>query len=120
MTDRLIKVLEQGKTVLRGLRMCSGNPMLAVSEDETLDVSFDWSAWLGSDTISSVENEVTGVTVSGAANDTTTASFNVSSNHSGFVQHRITTAAGNVKEVLLLVQVDGFPVNSDYGIGWRV
>ncbi len=120
MTDRIVKVLEQGKFVLRGIQKTGNNPILALDSDETLDVNFDWSTWLGSDTIASVANEVTGVTIASATNDTTTASFNVSGSYSGYVEHRITTAAGLTKEVMLFVYVDDFPVSDDYGLGWRL
>jgi len=43
MTDRIVKVLEQGKFVLRGIQKTGNNPILALDSDETLDVNFDWS-----------------------------------------------------------------------------
>lgn len=120
MSDRVIKILEQDKMVLRGLKNLRNRPVLEIDEDEVVSVNFDWSEWLGSDTIDSVTNEVTGVTVSSEANDTTTASFNIAASYSGFVEHRITTAGGLTKEKLLFVTVNGFPVNDDYGLGWRL
>lgn len=116
----MIKVLEQDKVVLRGLRARGNRPVLEIDEDEVVNVNFDWSEWLGSDTISSVTNEVTGVTVSGASNTTTTATFSIAASYSGFVEHRIVTAGGLTKEKLLCVVVNGFPVNDDYGMGWRL
>jgi hypothetical protein len=120
MTDRLIKVLETGKLILRGLKGRGRAAVLNMDDDETLNLTINWSDWLGSDTISGVTNEVTAATVSGASNTTTTATFTVNSTHSGWIQHRITTAAGLTKELLILVEVAGFPVMDDYGLAYRL
>lgn len=120
MTDRLIKVLEQGKLILRGLKGRGRAAVLNMDDDETLNLTINWSDWLGSDTISSVTNEVTGATVASPSNTTTTATFNVSGSHSGWIQHRVTTAGGLTKELLILVEVAGFPVMDDYGLAYRL
>lgn len=114
----MVKVLEQGKLILRGLKRSGSNAVLFLDSDETLDINFDWTSWLGSDTISSVTNNVTGISVTSETNDTTTASMNVSANYSGFLEHRITTAAGLTKEMKVFVSVDGYAISDDYGIGW--
>jgi hypothetical protein len=120
MTDRYIKVLEQGKTILRGLKP-RGNAVVALQdENETLDYSVNWSGWLGSDTIASVSNTTTSLTLSGASNTTTTAAFTLSGSTSGWLEHRITTAAGRTKELLILLEVSGFPISDDYGLRIRV
>ena len=118
MTDRLVKVLEQGKLILRGLKRDGSNAVLSLDSDETLDLNFDWSDWLGSDTISSVTNNVTGVSVTSETNDTTTASMNVSATYSGLIEHRVTTDGGLTKEMKVFVSVDGFAISDDYGIAW--
>jgi hypothetical protein len=119
MTDRYIKVLEQGKTVLRGLKP-RGNAVVASQDsDESLNYSVNWSTWLGSDTIASVQNETTGISLSAASNTTTTAAFTISGRTSGWLQHRITTTAGRIKELLILVEVAGFPIQDDYGRAWQ-
>lgn len=121
MTDRLVKILEQDKHVMRGLMRRGKAAVLTIDDNETLDVTFDWSHWLGSDTIDSVTNEVSGgASIASAANTTTQASFNVSGNSTGWVQHRITTAAGLTKEQLLFVEINGNPVADDYGSAWRL
>jgi hypothetical protein len=120
MTDRLIKVLEQGKLICRGLKHRGKNVSIAQDSDETLSYSVDWSTWLGSDTIASVINEATGVTVTGASNTTTTTTFNLNASRTGWVEHRITTAAGLTKELLLVVEIDGYPLQDDYGYAWQV
>jgi hypothetical protein len=103
MTDRIVKVLENGRFVLRGVHKRGRGVLIFVDEDETLPVTFDWSNWLGTDTISSVANETHGPTVSGASNTTTTATFKVNASGDGYIEHRITTAAGSVKELRLTV-----------------
>lgn len=120
MTDRYVKILQQGKTILRGLKP-RGNAIVALQDrNEVLDYEVDWSGWLGSDTIASVENVVTGPTVSNASNTTTTATFSLSGSSSGFVEHRITTTAGRIKELMVLLEVDGAPIVSDYGYRVRL
>lgn len=119
MTDRIIRVLEQGKTVLRGLKP-RGNAIVAShQETDALDYTVDWSRWLGSDTIASVSNTGTGLTLTGQANTATTATFTLSGSSSGWLEHRITTAAGRVKQLLLLLEVAGFPISPDYGLRIR-
>ena len=104
MADRIVKVLETGKLILRGLKGRGRAAVLNMDDDETLNLTINWSDWLGSDTISSVTNEVTAV----------------NSTHSGWIQHRITTAGGLTKELLILVEVAGFPVMDDYGLAYRL
>jgi len=114
MADRLIKMLENGRMVTRGIGQKSTGAILELDLDETLPISVDWSDWLGTDTISSVTNEPTSVSVSNESNTTTTAAFSVSGSP-GVIEHRITTAAGTIKEMRLYVDAVGFPVTDDYG-----
>jgi hypothetical protein len=116
MADRLVKVLENGRLITRGLNTLGSNPILFIDEDETLAVSFNWTDWLDGDTISSVANSSHGPGVSGASNTTTTATFRVSATRDGYIEHRITTAAGNVKELNLLVRAQS--TGRDYPTGW--
>lgn len=120
MSDRLVKILEQGKLVLRGLKRSGSNAILFLDSDETLNITFDWSAWLDDDTIASVTNNVTGVSVSNESNTTTAATMNVSANYSGFLEHRITTDGGLTKEMKVFVSVDGYAISDDYGIAWSL
>lgn len=108
MADRSILVLQQGKLVSKGLAKRGQKPVLYLDEDETLTLTIDWSAWLDSDTIVSVINETSGVSVTGESNTTTEVSFTVSASaySGGYIQSRITTAAGQTKEVTLLVEVE--------------
>ena len=65
----------------------------------TLDVRFDWSALLGSDTIASVAWSVSGVTAGATSNTTTTATQRISGGSAGTtatVECTITTAASYV------------------------
>lgn len=120
MTDRYVKVLEQGKLIRRGVKARGRAVVANQDSNETLSYSVDWSGWLGSDTIASVTNTTTGITVSGASNTTTTAAFTLTSTRSGWLEHRITTAAGNIKELIVYLEVDGHPVADDYGVSWQV
>jgi carbohydrate-binding DOMON domain-containing protein len=88
-------------------------------ETETLDYSVNWVTWLGTDTISSVTNTVTGLSISNASNTTTTATFRLSGSISGWLEHRITTAGGRTKELLILLEVSGYPIRDDYGLKIR-
>lgn len=106
MTDRLIKVLEGGRYVTRGLGMRRSGPVLEISDGETLTVTVDWSGWLGDLTISSVSNTVQGVSLTSAANTTTQASFDVSATASGWIEHIITTSDGQKKRLNILVRHD--------------
>lgn len=70
--------------------------------DARLDYTFDWSAWLGSDTISSatVTADV-GLTVESTTNDNTTVTAWISGGTVGQVYKiacKVTTAAGRVDE----------------------
>jgi len=105
MTDRLIKVLEQGRILTRGINKDGSRAFMVKDHDETLPITVDWSAWLGTDTISSVTNEAHGPGVSSASNTTTKASLTISGN-SGHVEHRITTAAGAIKELTIIVNAE--------------
>ena len=104
MTDRTVFVLEQCKISAKGLGLSGQHPILYLDEDEKLTVVVDWSQWLGTDTIASVENEATLATVTNPTNDTTSATLTLNSRYSGYVEHRITTAAGQVKELKILVK----------------
>ena len=114
MTDRIVKVLENGRLVTRGLDQKSTGAVIALDDDETLNVTFDWSGWLGTDTISSVVNDATTTTVSSESNTTTTATFFISGD-AGLVEHRVTTAAGLTKELKLWVDAPGYALTDDYG-----
>ena len=75
----------------------------------TLDYGFDWSLWLGVDTISSVAWTIeTGITQSNASNTTTTATVWLSGGEVGTeytVTCRITTAAGRIDERSMAIRV---------------
>lgn len=118
MADRLIKVLENGRAVVRGVSERRAGPLVEISDDETLTVTVDWSGWLGSNTISSLANSAQGVTVSGASNTTTQASFDITATASGWVEHVITASDGQKKRIDILVAHDE-PMNRfDYRECW--
>ena len=114
MADRLVKVMENGRIISRGLDKVRGGVSISLDPDETLNVTISWAGWLGSDTIASVANEVDGLSVASESNTTTQASFTVS-NGPGLVQHRITTAAGNTKELKVWADTHEAVRSCDYG-----
>jgi len=102
-TDRLVKILEQGKLITRGCESDAGNVLIELDDDTSLDYTFDWSAWLGSDTIASTENEATGPDVTEKSATTTQVVLTISGN-GGLIEHRITTAtSGETQELRILV-----------------
>lgn len=103
MADRLIRVRENGRIATRGLSRDGQGCRIAIDENETLPITIDWGDFLGADTIESVTNAATSASVSGASNTTTTASFLISSNSCGMIEHRITTAAGTTKEIPIYI-----------------
>lgn len=79
--------------------------------DEILDFVIDWTAWLGSDTISSSNFTVvtSGITKDSQTNDTKTATVRLSGGTAGNtyqVTNRIDTAAGLRAERTIEIQVD--------------
>lgn len=114
MTDRLIKMLENGRSVCRGVSKRSDGVAMMLAEDETLNITVDWSDWLGSAEIASVTDEATGVSVT-SSNTTTTATLTVSA-PPGIIQHRITTDGGEVKELRVYVNCPTGDVSDDYGL----
>lgn len=97
MTDRTIIFGENGKCSTRGIRQVSEAGFMAWQrDDDTLTYVLDYSNWLGSDTISSVTREYSGTTGSGTSNTTTTATQKLNSD--GYLDIKITTAAGMIKQ----------------------
>lgn len=103
MTNRLVKMLENGRIVVRGLFRRGGGVEVQMDRDESLPVSVDWSGWLGADTISSVTNAAAGASVSGESNTSDTVSFTLSGRSTGYLDSRITTSSGKVKELRVFV-----------------
>lgn len=113
MADRLIKVLENGRLLTRGLANLEGAVQAYVGKDEALTFTVDWSNWLGARTIASVANEVHGPTLT-ASNTTTTASLTVS-RAPGTIYHRITDSDGQTKELRIHVRSPDQSAVRDYG-----
>ncbi|WP_025899060.1 phage fiber-tail adaptor protein [Sneathiella glossodoripedis] len=82
----------------RGLSVGStGNLIAYQDKDETLDYTIDWSAWLGSDTISSVAYTANGITLTSSSNTTTSVTV-WTTGTAGELVMTITTTAGRVKQ----------------------
>ena len=77
--------------------------------DSVLDYKFDWSTWLGADTISTSSITVpTGITLDSDTNDTTTATAWLSGGSVGSsytVTNRIVTAAGRTADRSITIKV---------------
>lgn len=117
MADRLINILENGRTIQRGLSHRRAGPLIEMRDGERLTVTFDWSGWLGSTTISLVSNSPQGVSLSSEANSDTQASFDVQATASGWVEQTITASDGQKKQIVLLVRHDEPANMHDYGFG---
>lgn len=77
--------------------------------NESLDYGFDWSAWLGTDTLAtSTWTLPTGLTAGAPANTTTGTTQYISGGALGqdyIVKNQITTAAGRTAERSAILQV---------------
>lgn len=104
-----VRVLDNNRIAVRGASRRDFGVGLTVDYDERVPVTVDWSAWLGSDTIASVTNEAVGSGVTAASNTTKTASFSITRPNYGLIEHRITTAAGHIKEIAFHINgAEGF------------
>ena len=102
MADRIVKVREQGKLTMRGLKPFDDGCMIEMDRDDILSVDVDWSHWLGGDTIASVQNVANTATVTDESNTTTVATLTLGG-QSGRIEHRMTTAGGLRKELQIYV-----------------
>lgn len=115
MADRLVKVLENGRLVTRGIFRRGRGVEILLDRNEVLPITVDWSGWLGTDTIASVTNAASGASISNEANTTTQASMTVSGASCGYFDNRITTAAGSIKELRVYVRSFDGMREKDYG-----
>lgn len=115
MADRLVKVLENGRMVTRGIFRRGRGVEILLDREESLPVTIDWSGWLGTDAIASATNETSGPSLSNEANTTTQTSMTVSGASCGWFDNRITTAAGAVKELRVYVRNYSGMREKDYG-----
>jgi len=104
MADRIIRMRENGRATTRGVTTRGdGSFHLAIRDShDVLPVIVDWAAWLGDDTIASVENDATAADVTAESNTATQASFSLSG-EIGYFEHRITTTAGATKTIVVSV-----------------
>ncbi|MEL7452476.1 MAG: hypothetical protein AAGJ50_03780 [Pseudomonadota bacterium] len=117
--DRVVRVLEQGRIVTRGLACRGIEPLLYLQDRETLAISIDWSEWLGADTITAVDNAAECVTVVAESFTPTSASLTLRSRYGGCVEHRITTTSGETKVLRINVDVSyGRRRRRDYDYRW--
>jgi len=112
-TDYLVKVLEQGKMITRGIQDVDNDLYLEMDDDEIKLVTFDWSKWLGSETVSTKATETDGPTVVESSPSTTTTTVLISGD-GGLIQHRVTTSGGRKEEKKIYVNSDRVARFSDY------
>lgn len=96
-------VLGNNRMATRGVSREGRGVSVDIDDDETTPITIDWSGFLEADTIASVVNNATSATVSVESNTTTTATFSVQANSPSLIEHRITTAAGTVKELPIFI-----------------
>lgn len=104
MTDRQIILAENGRASTRG-------PIRQISEalfetyhrdDDVLTYTVDFTGWLGSETISSVARETSGVTAAGTSNTTTAMSQRLSGQ--GWIDFKIVTSGTQTKQIRLVIR----------------
>lgn len=111
----LIKVLDNGRILTRSANALNGTAaLIEQGHQASTDWTVDWSDWLGAQTIASASNEtygpsVTEPTISGAQTAITI------SGDSGWIIHRITTSAGQIKELRIRVKGPETIMRDDYG-----
>ncbi len=115
MADRLVRVLENGRLNTRGLNDMGSYVCLTLDDDETLTLTINWTDWLGTEAISSTENEVSGPTAGSITTASGVNTFTVSGSP-GWIQHRITTDGGQTKELRIRVQSPEPVIRDDYGM----
>lgn len=98
-----IRILSNDRFTISEGGRSNGGAAFWMADNEVRPISIDWTGYLGSDTIASVTNEVTSATLTDATNTTTGASFKIQADGAAIIQHRITTAAGAVKEFPIFI-----------------
>lgn len=106
MSDRRLLVLENGRINSRGLSFVDGKHQLFMDGEDVLDVTIDWSNWLGSDTIStSTFSSDGGASIDSSSNTTTTATVTISGEDgTSKIEHKIVTANGLTKILKFLTR----------------
>lgn len=102
MTDRTIIFAEGGRASCRGVTQTSEAKFLAWQRDDD-DLTYVWNFanWLGSETISSVTREGSGVTAAGTSNTTTTMTQRLTGQ--GYMDFKIVTSGTQTKQFRLII-----------------
>lgn len=102
MADRTIIFAENGRCSTRGIRQQSEARFLAWQrDDDNLTYLWDFANWLGSETISSVAREGSGVTAAGTSNSTTTMTQRLTGQ--GYMDFKIVTSGSQTKQFRLVI-----------------
>lgn len=115
MTDRIVKVLENNHLITRGISHINRRLYANQTSDESQPYTFDFTSWLGDDTIASVTSEGRGASITPVFDDTTVSATLSSFSGGGWIKLRITTAAGSTKELTIYTQQTNGGYADDYG-----
>jgi len=103
MADRTILLAENGRYSLRGIKAVSPQEFMAYQEDnDALTYTLDYSNYLGSDTISSVARQSSGVTVTNTSNTTTQVIQRLKG--FGYIDITTTFAGGDVNKLRITIR----------------
>lgn len=86
----------------------AGRPVYTKDPDAVLDYSYDWTAWLGTDTISALSVIGSGVVIDESSHADGVATAWVSGgtlNAKATVTFRVTTAAGRVDDRSIVLKI---------------
>lgn len=85
-------------------------PQFTKDPNEKLDYFFDWSSWLGTDTINSISvTSSPGITIVSTSNTATSVTAWISGGTSGTpyqITCQVTTTAGRIAERSIILQIE--------------
>lgn len=107
MVDRIALIAENGRASTRGIRQLGEAEFQAYQrDDDILDYTLDYSAWLGTDTITGTPTrEASGTVVTGTSNTTTQVVQKLQG--SGYLDIKIVTTAGRTKQDRICIEPRG-------------
>lgn len=102
MVDRTIIFGEAGRASVRGLTQIAEAKFLTHQrDDDNLTYVWDFAGFLGSETISSVAREGSGVTAAGTSNTTTTMTQRLTGQ--GYMDFKIVTSGSQTKQFRVVI-----------------
>lgn len=98
-----IRVLDNDRITAKGAARSNDGVALNLGPEETAAISVDWAGFLGEETISSYINDASAATVTGEAQSGKTLSLKARASGAAFIRQRITTSAGQIKELPIYI-----------------